>query len=661
MTLGNGTYAEALDIVTQPDSPHGQAYNIAKTLFQQTKKTYTTEAFLSADELQFKAIDQRSTIRKSNLATFLSAVFGSEEIGFFPLNEHFLDTFVPDGGRLLKPQGSLYLDLKTQAYISAISANEQCKDEILDNLFPANMGEILMSRRGGGKQLPPSEQDFVNRLGHRRSHLIRFPAEVSLTDNYAWHDFLKGISGYVNKYHETFVVLPSGNSQLHFATAGIDCTRTKSRQKTASHGAPHPDMTGRPSHHETPQSPLPLSVRHERLAAPATERVSLAPVYQTHSADSHIQPNAQTGGNEQATREISPDDKLFGPSPSFAGASPLAELPVPQQWLPTKVLYERARLAAASSYPAIARRSSLKLQRHPWTNEEETALMAALDIVKGPHWAQILALFGPGGTISEALKDRNQVQLKDKARNLKLFFLKSGIEVPYHLQCVTGDLKTRAHGRRGGGTPGGAAEADEGDDGAHQEAVSVFSNAHHQEVLAYNHISSEDLGQPSVEDEGGSSDQGECSELSCVTDAGVVFRGASSGQAIQTPEVICHDPRNGKERGKAQNPEIALGIETCAGSLSIHEHQVIGQSPVIAAAHMAPTEVGGDNQQIEDTVDYPLFSLASGDLDMRNGAGSGPVTDRARVVSGFGLGISSDEFFDEFMANLECEFPIQFA
>ena len=70
--------------------------------------------------------------------------------------------------------------------------------------------------------------------------------------------------------------------------------------------------------------------------------------------------------------------------------------------------------------------------------------MAGLDRVKGPHWSQILAMFGPGGTISEVLKDRGQVQLKDKARNLKLFFLKSSIEVPYYLQFVTGELKTRA-------------------------------------------------------------------------------------------------------------------------------------------------------------------------------------------------------------------------
>lgn len=70
--------------------------------------------------------------------------------------------------------------------------------------------------------------------------------------------------------------------------------------------------------------------------------------------------------------------------------------------------------------------------------------MAGLDQVKGPHWSQILALYGPNGQINDLLRDRNQVQLKDKARNLKLFFLKSNIEVPYYLQCVTGELKTRA-------------------------------------------------------------------------------------------------------------------------------------------------------------------------------------------------------------------------
>lgn len=52
--------------------------------------------------------------------------------------------------------------------------------------------------------------------------------------------------------------------------------------------------------------------------------------------------------------------------------------------------------------------------------------MAGLAEVKGPHWSQILSLYGRGGSVSEVLKDRNQIQLKDKARNLKLCYLKMG-------------------------------------------------------------------------------------------------------------------------------------------------------------------------------------------------------------------------------------------
>lgn len=127
-----------------------------------------------------------------------------------------------------------------------------------------------------------------------------------------------------------------------------------------------------------------------------------------------------------------------------SGSIPESTTLPPTQSLPTSVLYERARQAAVAKSSAHARREGLHSTRRPWTPEEEKALMAGLDMVKGPHWSQILQLFGQNGTISDILKDRTQVQLKDKARNLKLFFLKTNSEMPYYLQCVTGELKTRA-------------------------------------------------------------------------------------------------------------------------------------------------------------------------------------------------------------------------
>lgn len=148
-------------------------------------------------------------------------------------------------------------------------------------------------------------------------------------------------------------------------------------------------------------------------------------------------------------------------------------IPYPTQSAPTSVLYERARQAATAKSSPNNRRTGHPSQRRPWTIEEENSLMAGLDRVKGPHWSQILAMFGPGGTINEVLKDRNQVQLKDKARNLKLFFLKSGIEVPYYLQFVTGELKTRAPAQAAKNEAKGKGATSE--DRAHVEGVMALA------------------------------------------------------------------------------------------------------------------------------------------------------------------------------------------
>lgn len=155
-------------------------------------------------------------------------------------------------------------------------------------------------------------------------------------------------------------------------------------------------------------------------------------------------------------------------------------IPYPTQSAPTQVLYERARMAATAKSSPNNRRAGHPSQRRPWTTEEETCLMAGLDRVKGPHWSQILAMFGPGGTISEVLKDRNQVQLKDKARNLKLFFLKSGIEVPYYLQFVTGELKTRAPAQAAKNEAKGKGATDE--DRAHVEGLMALAGGTSHEL-----------------------------------------------------------------------------------------------------------------------------------------------------------------------------------
>ena len=170
-------------------------------------------------------------------------------------------------------------------------------------------------------------------------------------------------------------------------------------------------------------------------------------------------------------------------------------VPYPTQSAPTQVLYERARMAATSKSSPSIRKPGHPSQRRPWSLEEENALMAGLDRVKGPHWSQILAMFGPGGTISEVLKDRGQVQLKDKARNLKLFFLKSGIEVPYYLQFVTGELKTRAPALAAKNEARGKKISEE--DRAHVEGVLALASAPQQSGEASGQPRGDSASQPS--------------------------------------------------------------------------------------------------------------------------------------------------------------------
>ena len=143
--------------------------------------------------------------------------------------------------------------------------------------------------------------------------------------------------------------------------------------------------------------------------------------------------NGQAG--KSAQNDYRPDGTPIGKSSSREAGSDFT----PKS---THELYQNARVAALrSSEKKTSPSQASSSQRTPWNNEEESALIAGLDRVNGPYWSQILTLYGEGGIISEVLKGRNQVQLKDKARNIKKAFLRIGAPVPDCLKHVTGELK----------------------------------------------------------------------------------------------------------------------------------------------------------------------------------------------------------------------------
>ncbi|EEP80358.1 conserved hypothetical protein [Uncinocarpus reesii 1704] len=535
--LARSSYQDITSIVSEPNSETGHAYSSMRSLFDHAKKVFSTNGpFLSASQLGFAEPGQIDIIRKANMASFVSSIFGTQEIGFSELHDRFLDIFVPEGSRLLKGQGALFLELKTQAFIASMNDKEQSRFQVLHNLFPDDLGHKFLARRPGNKQLAPSETDFVKRAWSRRDILladIDNPESINtLPERYRWEDFLRDLSSYISKHFDSItnqVCLCRSFDPMHLSkdTDGDKCKNASKGPssvdsgETPSQPPPQPPPEPRNMPLETqfsvklspPGAPVDRGAGRVDLVARAARAAQIALQGQglRHPSrpvsNASAQPPQQPQQSQQPQQPQQPQQQQFNQPPPtlpiqhqpattapqqafhYANAPPTPSLPLPpqptqvtfhqnqyhfqqynpqaantssrtntaaanygympgiphySQSQPTQILYERARMATTAKSSPTSRRAGLPSQRRPWTTEEENALMAGLDRVKGPHWSQILAMFGPGGTINEALKDRNQVQLKDKARNLKLFFLKSGIEVPYYLKFVTGELKTRA-------------------------------------------------------------------------------------------------------------------------------------------------------------------------------------------------------------------------
>lgn len=423
-----GPYQKIIEIASSPDTPQGAAFRDLASLFEFTKRLYSEEdPFLTVEHLapgmwkegdttpsMFRYREQsiESSLRKVNLATFLAACLGTIELGFFYLNESFLDVFCPSNnlepansmsnmtssnmslqsgvntvigdkvGKLLKPQAVLYLDLKTQAYISAIEAAERTREEILEDIFPSNMEEILLKKRGV-KNLAPIESDFISRCKARKKTLLEYPVEGNLSEEYEWFTFLKDLFDYISK-------------NMGFLIWG---KKGKSAPRERTHTTPHSDQTLQGSH------------RLAEVKAMSPTQESFSGQQQNDSSEiTHARDNQTPQSNDTEINEIT------------------------SALLPSEILEQQIHLRINP------RQSSKLTNRRPWTRDEEKALRHALEL-KGPAWSTILELFGPGGRINESLKNRTQVQLKDKARNWKMFFLKLGLPVPVYLQKVTGDLE----------------------------------------------------------------------------------------------------------------------------------------------------------------------------------------------------------------------------
>lgn len=157
----------------QPYSAKGQSYSLKKALFDQTKEIYcpVTEFLCSKDLGSMKPEDE-SILRMADLAAFTCTVFNGKDIGFFDLDGYFLRVFVPMGEVLEEDLATLWLSLKTQIFLAAVSEEEQeaDKETLLDSVFIEQQGVPLLERHPE-KELTLCESKFLTECSKRRELL----------------------------------------------------------------------------------------------------------------------------------------------------------------------------------------------------------------------------------------------------------------------------------------------------------------------------------------------------------------------------------------------------------------------------------------------------------------------------------------------------------
>ena len=158
-------------------------------------------------------------IAKANQALWMSSVFTGER-GLRDMDLNFIDIFVPMQGQLLGAHGSIYLALKTQAFITAWRSGLPQLIPIVEELFPLNLQQKILDRRGGSESPTTTEQDFLKSLSVRRESLladIKNGTLNGLPDRHSYFDFGREVNTYLSQnYGKPVVPQTAGPNREHF-------------------------------------------------------------------------------------------------------------------------------------------------------------------------------------------------------------------------------------------------------------------------------------------------------------------------------------------------------------------------------------------------------------------------------------------------------------
>ncbi|KAK4453049.1 telomere repeat binding factor-domain-containing protein [Podospora aff. communis PSN243] len=503
LRLSQQSRLETEGLLADQNSEFRRDYQSLISMFLPARKIFSEAPLFFPEELNITDSDDCETIRVANLATIAVSVFGANDVSLADVHRSFFSIFIPEDSGYKHSLTELFVGLKTQVFTDRLNEPEEAQHVafVINETFPDDFPEFL-KRRSGDVILNTDEDSLAARVAERREELLKLANSENIKShlqsqypsNQFAEDFTAFLRGhlsmvvdYADKYgvniplsQDDAAALQSNERnqdqeqfdiaallQSNLAQTGLlkevdtgnflddmptslngdfDLSKLIEQTLTDHKLETNDGAMAHLSANDSADSGIP------NLAALIQEKLgdelkmpdglpNLPPSYPANTHDASHAVHSQYSGQMNAPTAY--QQYAATPAPTHATGANGEQLP-PNQSESTSVLYERARQAAVAKSSNTARREGIHSTRRPWTPEEEKALMTGLDMVKGPHWSQILSIFGANGTHSQILKDRTQVQLKDKARNLKLFFLKTNSEMPYYLQSVTGELKTRA-------------------------------------------------------------------------------------------------------------------------------------------------------------------------------------------------------------------------
>ncbi|CCE63798.1 hypothetical protein TPHA_0F03170 [Tetrapisispora phaffii CBS 4417] len=426
-----------------------------------------------------------TTIRKCNVLIYFLTVLGCLNFKIDKLQEDFLDVFAPNtlfeespfniNEQLLRKQWLLYLDLKTRIYIEKLkrvryeklraeraenpninlifqnqedsnkeSGHEQAtsneiskfdhvsedeRSELLENnLFSNTFTNELVLRRTKSSADPTLttsfERVFVQRYITRKANLMSFSSLKKLEIEISEKSFITNLKDYCDRYMSLIIW-------------GTKHRNSKNPIQTADNS-------------EFDEQVLKVTNAELLIGVVPYKTIFVDNEFEAKKArkvENEIESSQQNVDEIVAGIENDTDllvNENFSNENVSNNSTQLSESNVFNNDVSVMENLEQQTRSVIST-PKTAKRDStgkvMKL-KSKWSKTEEDALVAGLKAF-GPSWVKILDYHGSGGKFSEDLKNRSQVQLKDKARNWKIQYLRNGHPLPQYLTKVTGNLNRK--------------------------------------------------------------------------------------------------------------------------------------------------------------------------------------------------------------------------